>query len=231
MQVYHNQYTDGTFDRIANCKRIIEKNHPNLEYFGGFKDVDSPVDVRCKTCGHVFSRSMITLRHPEKNTVCPACEELRKQKEKEQAKLERLKRSEKRKQEQKFERMFAKSHIQTAFKFCPVCNTAFVGGNVYCSERCRNQNKWMMKDGYRYKFPLEELYQRDKGICYLCGGLCDWNDKTVVDGVVIYGNNYPSRDHIKPKSKGGENSWNNLKLAHRICNSLKADSPLVAKII
>ena len=56
--------------RIANCKRIIEKNHPSLEYFGGFKDVDSPVDVRCKTCGHVFSRSMITFRHRDKSILC-----------------------------------------------------------------------------------------------------------------------------------------------------------------
>lgn len=225
-----NQYTNGKFDRIENCKRIIEEHNPNLEYFGGFTDTDSSVDVRCKICGYVFNRSMITLRGA-KNTVCPECEKANKLKKKEQEKLERLKQTEKHRHEIKMERMLAKSYTQASFKTCPVCNTAFLGNNVYCSERCRNQNRWMMKDGYRRKFPLEELYKRDKGICYLCGGLCDWNDKTVVDGVTVYGNSYPSRDHVVPKSKGGENSWNNLRLAHRLCNSLKSDSPLVKKIV
>ena len=225
----HNQYTDGSFDRIANCQRIIEKANPNLEYFGGFVNVDSPVDIRCKVCGHVFSRSMITFRHRDKSILCPACDKVRKQEEKEQTRLKRLEESKKHRQDKKIEKMLAKSHVQTSLRFCPVCNTAFIGNKVYCSERCRNQNKWMMKDGYRYKFPLEELYQRDHGICYLCGGLCDWNDKIIVDDVIVYGNTYPSRDHVIPKSQGGENSWNNLRLAHRICNSLKSDAPLVKK--
>lgn len=225
----HNQYTDGSFDRIANCQRIIEKANPNLEYFGGFVNVDSPVDIRCKVCGHVFSRSMITFRQRDKSILCPACDKVRKQEEKEQTRLKRLEESKKHRQDKKIEKMLAKSHVQTSLRFCPVCNTAFIGNKVYCSERCRNQNKWMMKDGYRYKFPLEELYQRDHGICYLCGGLCDWNDKIIVDDVIVYGNTYPSRDHVIPKSQGGENSWNNLRLAHRICNSLKSDAPLVKK--
>ena len=231
MQVYHNQYTDGTFDRIENCKRIIEKNHPSLEYFGGFKDVDSPVDVRCKTCGHVFSRSMITLRHPKKNTVCPVCDDVRKQQEKEAARLKQLEVSAKNHRSKMADKMLAKSHTQSSMKICPICNSVFIGRKKYCSEHCANQNRWMMKEGYRYKFPLDELYQRDGGICYLCGGLCDWEDKTEVDGVVVYGNYYPSRDHVIPKSKGGENSWENLRLAHRICNSLKWDSPLSEKIV
>ena len=32
-----------------------------------------------------------------------------------------------------------------------------------------------------------------------------------------------SKDHIIPLAKGGEHSWDNIQLAHRICNSLKAD--------
>ena len=169
----YNQYTDGTFDRIENCKRIIARYNPGLEYVGNFKDVDSPVDVRCKACGYVFSRSLISFRKPDRKISCPACEEVRKQKEKEQkqiaeeqARVERLKQSEQRRRERKIERMLAKSHTQSAMKFCPVCNTVFVGSNTYCSEHCRNQNKWMMKEGYRHKFPLEELYKRDNGICY-----------------------------------------------------------------
>ena len=83
-----------------------------------------------------------------------------------------------------------------------------------------------MKDGYRYKFSLKELYKREHGICYICGGLCRWDDKQIVNEVIVYGNEYPSRDHVIPKSKGGENSWENIRLAHRICNSRKRDIPL-----
>lgn len=222
----YNQYTDGRFDRIANCQRIIERANPNFEYVGGFTDSEGVVNVRCKICGHVFNKSMITLRHPEKNTKCPSCDKAQRQKAKEQAKVERLELAEKRRRSKRIDRMFAKSHVQTALKFCPICNTAFYGSGVYCSERCQKQNKWAMKDGYRYAFPLDEVYQRDGGICYLCGKPCDWNDKKTINGVVVYGNNYPSRDHVIPKSKGGENSWENIRLAHRACNSRKADIPL-----
>ncbi len=84
-----------------------------------------------------------------------------------------------------------------------------------------------MKDGYRHLFPLEDVYRKDNGICYICGKVCDWNDYTERNGVIIYGDNYPSRDHVIPKSKGGGNTWDNIRLAHRLCNSRKRDRPLV----
>ena len=41
------------------------------------------------------------------------------------------------------------------------------------------------------------------------------------NGVIICGNNYPSIEHIKPAALGGSHTWDNVKLAHRRCNSLK----------
>ena len=66
---------------------------------------------------------------------------------------------------------------------------------------------------------LEALYRRDSGVCYLCGGKCDWNDKT--DKSV--GPAYPSIDHMMPISRGGLHSWANVKLAHFECNWKKSD--------
>ena len=229
MQTYRNQYTAGTYDRIANCQRILSEANPNFEYAGGFKNVDSPVDIRCKVCGHVFTKSLISLRHRNKVHECPNCKAEEKQKQKQREQEERRIKAADDREDKKVARMFARPFVQQSFKQCPICGGFFYGGRVYCSERCRNQNKWNMKDGYRYQFPLPEVYERAEGICYICGGLCDWNDKVERNGVTVYGDLYPSRDHVQPKSKGGANTWENIKLAHRICNSRKSDSPLVEK--
>ena len=74
-----------------------------------------------------------------------------------------------------------------------------------------------------YSITLNELYERDNGICKLCGHPCDWEDYTRSGETFIAGDYYPSIDHIKPLSKGGEHNWSNVQLAHRICNSIKSD--------
>lgn len=231
MQTYHNQYTDGTFDRIANCQRVLTAANPDFKYAGGFIDMDSPVKIRCKACGHEFTRSMIGIRHLSKKHECPNCKAEKKREQNEQRKAERKAEAIKAKAERKLDRILSLNSIQVSMKQCPVCGGVFVGNKIYCSERCRNQNKWNMKDGYRHLFPLPEVYERNKGVCHICGDLCDWNDKIEKDGVTVYGDLYPSRDHVQPKSKGGVNSWDNIKLAHRICNSRKSDGPLVKKIV
>ena len=53
------------------------------------------------------------------------------------------------------------------------------------------------------------IYDRDKGICYLCGDLVDPTDFHI--------------DHFIPISRGGPNSEENLRLTHPICNSVKSD--------
>ena len=71
---------------------------------------------------------------------------------------------------------------------------------------------------------LDDLIKRNGLRCALCGEMCDTNDKQTINGIVICGNNYPSIDHIKPMSKGGSHTWDNVQVAHRICNTLKGTS-------
>ena len=71
---------------------------------------------------------------------------------------------------------------------------------------------------------LDGLLRRDGCACHICGGLCDVYDFIKTDKAFIAGNNYPSIDHVIPLAKGGLHSWDNVKVAHRICNSLKGDS-------
>ena len=40
----------------------------------------------------------------------------------------------------------------------------------------------------------------------------------------IADNMYPSIDHVKLLARGGLHEWSNVKLAHRICNSIKKDN-------
>ena len=70
---------------------------------------------------------------------------------------------------------------------------------------------------------LAKLYERDKGICYLCGCECDYSDFEAADSIFKVGKTYPSIEHIIPISKGGTHSWDNIKLAHISCNSKKGD--------
>jgi 5-methylcytosine-specific restriction endonuclease McrA len=52
-----------------------------------------------------------------------------------------------------------------------------------------------------------DLYVRDAGICGICGSDCEIE--------------YASIDHIKPISKMGPHTWDNIQLAHCRCNSIK----------
>lgn len=64
---------------------------------------------------------------------------------------------------------------------------------------------------------VRALFERDGGICWLCGKPCDINADTNA-------NEYPSIDHVVPISHCGLDKWDNVKLAHRICNSLRQDN-------
>lgn len=70
---------------------------------------------------------------------------------------------------------------------------------------------------------LERVFEKDNGICYLCGDACEWIDFTDADGVFIAGDSYPSIDHVIPLAKGGKHEWGNVRLAHMYCNTLKSD--------
>ena len=117
-------------------------------------------------------------------------------------------------------------------KTCIVCGAEFSTLNpkqTTCSKECakkrdyaRKQNRIPKKQMIDNDITLEALYRRDSGVCYLCGGLCDWNDKDKEKN--ICGGSYPSIDHIIPISRGGFHAWGNVRLAHLSCNIQKSDT-------
>lgn len=56
---------------------------------------------------------------------------------------------------------------------------------------------------------LADVYDRDKGICQLCGNTCCYEDASI--------------DHKLALSKGGQHVWVNVQLAHKKCNSQKGN--------
>ena len=70
---------------------------------------------------------------------------------------------------------------------------------------------------------LLALFARDGGICKICGLPCDYTDYELDGKYFIAGNLYPSIDHVKPLSKGGSHTWDNIQLVHKRCNSIKSN--------
>lgn len=72
---------------------------------------------------------------------------------------------------------------------------------------------------------LDELIKRDKNVCHICKGKCNKKDfRRSKNGAFIALENYPSIDHVVALSNGGSHTWDNVKLAHFYCNSIKRDS-------
>lgn len=186
--------------------------------------------VRCKGCGSIKEINSATLRKKEPKTyVCAACHKIRA----EQLKSERTETKEQRKVLERFQK-----EKQSSFRFCDCGQIVLSKTGRLCPkcqqnhERQTNRRHWKKKELKRrracmdgdWSISLEKLYDRDKGICHICGEVCDWSDKTNRNGTIIAGNKYPSIDHVIALANGGKHEWNNVRLAHRICNSIKSDN-------
>lgn len=123
---------------------------------------------------------------------------------------------------------------RTKTGICVVCGNTFTTLNPRqrtCSKACgktlanaRKHNRIPKKQIIDKDITLEALYRRDSGVCYLCGGICDWSDKDTEKN--ICGGSYPSIDHVIPISRGGFHAWDNVRLAHLSCNIAKSDELL-----
>ena len=110
----------------------------------------------------------------------------------------------------------------------------------YCSKKCYRKAVNRAKKGTPYGrtgnyydrarkhgceyvpgITLKKLIKRNGLKCAICGGMCDLNDHT---WSAYSGPMYPSIDHIVPMAKGGGHTWDNVQIAHIICNSHKGDS-------
>ena len=104
---------------------------------------------------------------------------------------------------------------------CARCGKPFVGTHLdarYCSARCQRAK---LRTGPRFKIAKSArlaIYERDGWVCQLCGDPVDpdlhWSDDWA-----------PSLDHIICQSWTDEpdHSPENLRLAHRWCNSVRND--------
>lgn len=99
---------------------------------------------------------------------------------------------------------------------CGICGDSFKPFSIatrYCSKPCKSKAKDQRR-AFRWKIKRQKIYDRDGGICQLCGG---WVDSNLP---------YPHRkaftiDHIIPVSAGGTDEETNLQTAHMDCNSGK----------
>lgn len=96
-------------------------------------------------------------------------------------------------------------------------------GETYVNGRYIDSEKVIDKS-----ITLKKLYKRDDGICHICGQKCDLEDYWYITGkkgqdIFVAGNKYPVVDHTIPIKFGGVQSWENVKLAHKICNTRKGD--------
>lgn len=224
-----NQYTSGRFDREQNARNKIQQYIPDFEYVGGFTSMDGSVDIKCKTCGNVITRSFISIRH--NHVACTHCKEQERHEreaEAEHKRAERLRIAEERHKAK--EQAWEEKHRP---RRCATCG-AITTRPKYCSNKCCRRANQQKKDATRRlreraglvdrDITLEKLFSRDKGMCYLCGASCDWEDFEIVNGFYVAGDMYPSIDHVKPLSAGGTHAWDNVKLAHRGCNTKKSNT-------
>ena len=224
---------------------VIEKNAPAFEYIGGFVNAQTPVTVRCKQCGAVKQILMGTLsksRHHPCET-CKAMEQTESQtrRKAEKAEEKRVKRLQQKVETTERKQRLAEQRESERRHACPVCGqitTRLKYCSKVCANRAANRHRELLR---RMKISsatidkditLEGVWRNDLGVCYICGCVCNWNDKTEKDGTIICGDTYPSIDHYIPLSKGGEHSWANTRLACRRCNSEKRDrvpAPVLAR--
>lgn len=207
------------------ARKISEKSNGLLEYVSGYTIKEKPVRVRCLVRGGEFERTFHNLT-TKGGVTCPHC-------------VERERAAKIIKQEQERDKRKRKAEInkirnakQMRLVVCASCGEMFTTWSavkVYCSNECckranmstqgsddrLNKSNIIDKD-----ITLDKLFIRDKGICQICGGRCDYNDyRYNENGVFIAGEKYPSKDHIVELCSGGKHSWENVRLAHRSCNS------------
>ena len=219
-----NEIAADTWHYHQSSEQFVVKNLGDSFDFIAYKR--SNYKIRCKLCGDVIVRNKSSIRR--QTVICKNC----KQKEKERIKSVRS-------------FCISQSHK------CSCCNKEFYSPystSIYSSETCKRKAKRMryktkyperVKErkrkyndhghhihrakqygcDYEYGITLKKVIQKDDNICQICHKPCNLDDKSYGE----IGKLYPSIDHIIPLSKGGSHTWNNVQLAHMICNSYKRD--------
>lgn len=228
------------------ARYIHERSDGRMEYVSGYTNMDSHVIVRCTQCNSERSMGFGSFRTSKNPGICKVCNQPKKKKVehnqeyyelqkqiKEERKIKRIKYQQAQIIKREQREIKACSGAQRFFNFCSSCGELILDRENGLCKECTHKAKEARHDAKRraridsqiidVDITNKKLYERDNGICYLCGGKCDWNDFEIRNGYFITGHMYPSIDHVIPLSKGGLHSWDNVKLSHKICNSIKRD--------
>lgn len=213
-----------------NIIRMIRERCPTFEFAGNYTGSEGYVDIKCKTCGEIIRKSCVAIRHG--TAECDNCIRITQEERQRQADIKKQTRETIRQTREQEKRETREKWEQERMHDCPVCG-ARTYRPKYCSRECLNKAQNALREANRRAkikealvdndISLAKLYQRDRGVCAICGEICNYEDYATKDGHFVAGNTYPSIDHIVPLSKGGSHAWSNIQLAHRRCNTLKSD--------
>lgn len=171
-----------------------------VEYLG-----EKKANIVCIECGAIMTRHIKKGR----SYICDCCKFISEQKHKTEV-----------------EKMYS-----TKWKTCPCCFEEFetiYSTQIYCSKKCKtkarnfgNHIERAIHYGVKYdtSVTLPRVIAKDNSICYLCGEKVDKRDRRWGSSGPLY----PSIDHVVALKNGGTHTWDNVRLAHIICNSYKRD--------
>ena len=122
--------------------------------------------------------------------------------------------------------------VEPTERTCTICSGIFYSSRPKqktCSKKCRwRLNRRMKKAASKRReaakranehetIHYDEVFRRDKWRCWICGQKV--NRKAVAPDPLS-----PSIDHVIPLARGGSHTYDNVKCAHFMCNSVKSDS-------
>lgn len=225
--------------------REFEGKFPEFKYVGGYKGSESSFLCACKTCGAVQERSAQVVRPSrDKELQCNNCIETRlKRRELVSAVKRVLKEKERDIRARISPEVEALQRIANGHRYyieCQECGKTFFSNmdRVTCGRSCGKRRDTRRKEIARrerlrtngkidWDISLDVLYEKENGVCYLCGDRCNKDDYTInKEGHFVAGPLYPSIDHVTPVSKGGTHTWDNVRLAHHYCNTIKGEKEL-----
>ena len=235
-----NQY--GSLEERENMFRLkFESRYSDFEYHSDFINVDSPFKSKCKKCGYIEERHAQCVRHDNLNINCKKCGLVLKLTKSIGLKISQYEERERKELRLKIQEEIAglqniKDNHKHSFK-CKNCNRfcfTNLSGKKFCCNNCRNRFHNRKKElkrrerifkngGVDHDITLDKLADRDEMTCHICDKKVDWSDYNMIEGHFCVGKDYPSVDHVRPISKGGRHVWDNVKLAHHYCNTLKSN--------
>lgn len=235
-------------------RRLVEiLDKKGFDYIGGYTCKDGHVDFRCRQCGTVYNRSCDQIRRGNITcSVCRKQETAQRTKqnklaksavarERKERRIAELEQKEEQKREQRLDEVFVCKECgkeYTPRQYMESMGLRYYSNPGYCSHECKKKNenrrghKAKSKDTHRKRaqrygvaydgsITLQRLIKRDGLKCCICGGECDLNDHEWAEN---FGPTYPTIDHIIPMAQGGSHTWDNVQIAHAICNSKKGKS-------